>query len=97
MRGFALVGLGKKTEALEWANKVVQRTYIEGGESYYLATCIAAQCGDTNKAMSYLGSALANGYENIHNLRTSNEPAINIAPIRNEARFTTVLNQMLGK
>ena len=97
LRGFALVGLGKKTEALEWANKVVQRTYIEGGESYYLATCIAAQCGDTNKAMSYLGSALANGYENIHNLRTSTEPAINIAPIRNEARFTTVLNQMLGK
>lgn len=93
LRGLALHGMGKDLEAKAWADEMVHNSQIAGGECYYVAAIVYAQCGDTDKALDMLESALANGYASYYNIADYASSFDNIAPVRTSERFATIMTQ----
>lgn len=50
----------------------------------YLIAVYYAQTGKPEKAKEYVEKALLNGYGNLYNLKSNNEPLINLTPVRAE-------------
>lgn len=92
LRGFALLALDREEEAAKWADTIIQKGMLPGGESYYVAAALLAQAGETDKALGYVASALANGYGNYHNLTRFDNPVVNIKPLQGE-KLNTLLTQ----
>lgn len=93
MRGVALCGLGRIDEAKVWADKVVMETPAAGGEAYYTAAVVYTLCGEQEKALDLLESALANGYGNYYKVYDYREGEMNILPLRSLPRFKTIVDQ----
>lgn len=93
LRGVALCGLGKTEEAKAWADKIVADYPMAGGESYYTASVVYALCGDTEKALDLLESALANGYGNYYTVYDYREGEVNLLPLRSLPRFKEIVKR----
>lgn len=93
LRGFALLFTGKETEALEWMDNVLANTVDHDGMVNYYATCLYSQAGLTDKALDCMEKSLANGYANAHNWNRNEDARINVAPLRDNPRFTSLLEQ----
>lgn len=92
LRGFALHELGRDAEAIAWAEKIVNDGVLPGGQAYYVAAALCSQCGNVEKAYTYLSSALANGYGNYHNLTKNDNPVVNVNALKGE-RLDALMKQ----
>ncbi|MBQ4917945.1 MAG: tetratricopeptide repeat protein [Muribaculaceae bacterium] len=93
LRGVALYGLGRFDEAKAWADKIVAEYPTAGGESYYTASVVYALCGDNDKALDLLESALANGYGNYYAIYDYREGEVNLLSLRSLPRFKEIVNR----
>lgn len=93
LRGVALCGLGKTEEAKAWADKIVSEYPAAGGEAYYTASVVYALCGNEDKALDLLESALANGYGNYYKVYDYREGEVNLLSLRALPRFKEIVNR----
>lgn len=93
LHGVALCGLGKIEEAKAWADKIVAEYPAAGGESYYTASVVYTLCGDYDKALNMLESALANGYGNYYTVYDYREGEMNLAPLRTLPHFKEIVKR----
>ena len=93
LHGVALCVLGRKDEAKAWADKVIADYPTAGGESYYTAAVVYTMCGDYEKALDYLESALANGYGNYYTIYDYREGDVNLLPLRSLPRFKEIVRR----
>ena len=91
MHGFALLFTGKKDEALKWMSDILRDTKDTDGSVNYLAACLFAQAGETDKAYECVENALGKGYANRYKLTLDNDARVNIAPLREGTRLTTIM------
>ena len=92
-RGVALCGLGRIDEAKAWADKIVVEYPATGGEAYYTAAVVYTLCGDYEKALDLLESALANGYGNYYKVYDYREGEMNLLPLRSLPRFKEIVRR----
>lgn len=92
-RGFALLQLDRKEEADRWIERVLATADDYDGEVNYLASCYYAQAGNTEKALKCMAASLEKGYANYYNWTVNSEADVNVAPLRNEVRFDSLLKQ----
>ncbi len=93
LKGFALLHTGKQEKAIKWIENIINNIKDSDGLEYYYATCLYAWAGDKEKAFEYMKTALQNGYANYHQWKNDNDAKINVAPLRNDPRFESLLNQ----
>ncbi len=93
LKGFALLFTGKTEEANKWMESILNRTIGDNGLSHYYGACFYAQSGDSDKAFACMKTALDNGYANYHQWHNDTDALINVAPLRKDARFSTLLSQ----
>ncbi|MBQ9077375.1 MAG: tetratricopeptide repeat protein [Muribaculaceae bacterium] len=93
LKGFSLLHQGKKDKAIKWIEDILAGLRDSDGLEHYYATCLYAWSGDYDKAFEYMKIALQNGYANYHQWKNDNDARINVAPLRKDPRFETLLNQ----
>lgn len=92
-RGFALLYSGYKQAATDWADEL-RRDYCDtDGYLNYMAACLYANAGETDKAFAALDKALQLGYGNLYELSFADFGRISLAPIRKDARFNALLSR----
>lgn len=89
---FALLGLGRTSEAIEWTDKALEQKDIDGYQ-HYLGACVYAQAGKEDLAFNALEIALGLGYSDVYNLKFADEANITISPLRNDARFNMLIEK----
>ena len=92
LRGFALIYLGRHTEAIDWIQQVLANTASDGSDNYY-AACLYAQIGDLDNAFIQMERALQAGYANLYDWKIVNDADINVAPLRKDPRFEQLLTR----
>lgn len=92
LRGFALIYLGRHTEAIDWIQQVLANAAADGSDNYY-AACLYAQIGDLDNAFTQMERALNAGYANLYDWKIVNDADINVAPLRKDPRFEQLLNR----
>lgn len=92
LRGFALLYLGRHTEAIDWIQQVLANAASDGSDNYY-AACLYAQMGDTDNAFAQMERALNAGYGNLYDWKVANDADINVAPLRKDPRFNDLLTR----
>lgn len=90
-RGFGLLYSGNKKAAVEWADNLRRDYRDTDGYLNYMASCLYANAGDSEKALDALEKALQLGYGNLYELSTAKFGRISLAPLRSDARFTSLL------
>lgn len=93
LKGFALLHSGKQEKAIKWIENILKSLKDTDGLEYYYATCLYAWAGDKDKAFENMKLALQNGYANYHQWKNDNDAKINVAPLRDDPRFESLLNQ----
>lgn len=93
LRGFALLALDRKEQADKWMERVLETADDYDGAVNYYAACYYSQAGMPERALKCMEASLGKGYANYHNWTKATEANINCAPIRNEARFTELLEK----
>ena len=92
LHGFALLFSGKKAEAVKWADDMVRDNNDTDGSINYMAACLYAQAGESDKALQCLETSLNKGYANRYNITMNDDARVNIAPIRKGTALTTLLS-----
>lgn len=93
LKGFALLSLNKYDEAIAWIENILQNTTDNDGIKNYYGACLYSQIGDTDKAFECMKTSLQKGYSNYHNWVKNNDTNVNVAPIRNDKRFNSLMTQ----
>lgn len=93
LNGFAYLALGKNNDALQWMNKMLSNVVDKDGEINYYATCFYAQMGDFDTAFKCMEKALQLGYANYYDWTNNTDAGINVAPLRNDSRFSDLLGK----
>lgn len=93
LKGFALLHTGKTDKAVKWIEDILSNLKDTDGLEHYYAACLYAWAGNNDKALDYMKAALQNGYANYHQWTKDNDACINVAPLRNDPRFETLLSQ----
>jgi len=93
LHGFALLFSGHTDEAMRWMQTVLDNNTDPDGYINYLATCLYAQAGDTDRAFSCMQKSLENGYADYHNWTADDDARINVAPIREDLRFHQLMQR----
>lgn len=91
LRGFADLFLGNIAAGDAWIDSLTANVKDGDGEIAYYAACYWAQRGDKDKAFKYMEDALKAGYASYHNWTKALDGGINVAPLRGDARFDTLL------
>lgn len=90
-RGFALLYSGNKEEALKWVEDLQRDFRDTDGYLSFMAACLYANAGETDKAFSSLDKALQLGYGNLYKITEADYGRVSLAPIRNDSRFAGLL------
>lgn len=93
LRGFALLSIGKKEEALNWMDKVLETANDYDGAVNYHAACLYSQAGLLDRAFRCMETSLEKGYANYHNWTRADEANLNCSPLRADARFKPLLDR----
>lgn len=93
LRGFAMLQLDRKEEALRWIERVLATSDDYDGEINYLAACLYAQAGETDKAFECMAVSLGKGYANYYNWTVNSDADVNVTPIRADSRFSGLLDK----
>lgn len=91
LHGFALLFSGKKDEALKWMADILRDTRDTDGSVNFIGACLYAQAGETDKAFDCVESALNKGYANRYKLTLDDDARMNIAPLREGSRLTSLM------
>lgn len=92
LRGFALQLMGQTDAANLWLEGVLNSNPKDiDGYIHYLAACLYAHLGNTDKAFEAMQSSLEHGYANLYNWRYYSIANLNVAPLRNDPRFEQLL------
>lgn len=92
LRGFALLNLGQTEEADRWMIQMLALPDNDGLINYY-ATCFYNRRGDDDAALRCAENSLKAGYSDLHNWNELTDAPVNMAPLRDDLRFLTLLNQ----
>lgn len=92
LRGFPLLFTNKTKEAIQWAEQIISENRDTDGSVNYLAACLYAQAGETEKAYECIENALNKGYANRYNLTMLDDARVNIAPLRKGNRLTQIMS-----
>lgn len=90
--GFAQLFAGLTPRATAWMDAILEEPDYDGKNHYYGA-CFYAWAGRTDKALSCVESALKSGYANYHDWTEADAARINVAPLRDNARFKALLDK----
>lgn len=90
--GFARLFAGLTPRAIAWMDAILAEPDYDGKNHYYGA-CFYAWAGRTEKALDCMEKALKAGYGNYHDWVADNDGRINVSPLRDNARFKTLLEQ----
>lgn len=82
LRGFALLALDRKDEAIIWANSLMRLDTAHDGIAPYTAACLFAQAGMKDESLAALAKAREAGYDNILLIERDDAPLISLAPAR---------------
>ena len=84
---YALMHLGRKDEAIDWMNKMLESSEDEGVR--YEAACLYSLMGDTGKSLYYLEESLKRGNKSYHHMMTDDD----IDNIRNLDAFKALMEK----
>lgn len=84
---YALFHLGRIEEAIQWANKMIEKYPTEG--NYYDLTCLYSLMKDQKKALFYLNLAFENGFRDFTHLAKDDD----LDNIRNIPEFKNLVLQ----
>lgn len=90
--GFAQLYAGLTPRATSWMDAILAEPDYDGKNHYYGA-CFYAWAGRTEKALDCMEAALKAGYANYHDWTETNSARINVAPLRDNPRFKSLLEQ----
>ncbi len=93
LKGFALLFLGEKEQALRWIDNILNTVTDYDGLIHYYAACLYAQAEETEKAMKCASEALDLGYANYHNWTEAIDGGVNVGPLRDDLRFLNMLHR----
>lgn len=92
-RGFALLYLGRTDEADRWMERILEHAEDTDGLISYYATCFYAAKGSRDLAFRYMEKSLEKGYANYHNWMENSDARVNVAPLRDDARFKELMTR----
>ncbi len=82
LRGFALLALDRKDEAVIWANSLMRLDTARDGIAPFTAACLLARAGMKTEALEALTSARSAGFDNLYLLNADTDPLISLEPLR---------------
>lgn len=91
-RQYALLGLGRKEEALEWMNKLIENA-PNNVDNWYDKACLYARIGRTDEALKALKTAFEKGFREFVYL----EHDCDMDSLRNLPEYKALINQYKGK
>lgn len=91
-RHYALLGLGKEDEAIEWINKIIDSCPNDGG-SYYDKACLCARMGRTDDALTSLETAFKKGYRRFAHLEHDQD----MESLRNLPKYKALVEEYKNK
>lgn len=92
-KGFALLTLGHKADAISWIESLLsEQPDVDGSLNYY-ASCLYARLDNKMKAFEHMERALENGYASYYNWTLENSSSVSVAPLREEKKFKELLSQ----
>lgn len=86
-RQYALLGLGREEEAVEWMNRVIATDTTRSG-SYYDRACLFARMGRLDEALASLDTAFQKGFCRFAHLEHDDD----MDPIRNLPRYKELVD-----
>lgn len=92
LKGFASLFSGNRTAGDSWIAQILTQPDNDGLLNYYGA-CYYAQAGDFDKAFSCMEASLTKGYANAYNWKVNNDARVNVAPLRSDARFDSMMSR----
>lgn len=91
-RQYALFFLGKKRDAKEWMQKLIETNNNLKGH-YYDAACLYCRMGELEQALNFLRLSLENGYKAINHIIIDDD----LDAIKNLPEFQDIINEYLNK
>lgn len=91
LRGFALLFTGDTEGASRWADDLLRDNNDTDGSLNYLAACLYAQAGETDKALACVDRSLGRGYASLYNWKANDSGRVNVGPLRGDSRFSQAL------
>lgn len=92
-KGFAMLQLNKRADAISWIESILSSVKDVDGSINYYAACLYAQMGNKEKAFDCMERSLENGYADYYNWTRNSDTIVSVAPLRDEARFKSLLEQ----
>lgn len=92
MLGFARLFSGKTPMAVAWMDAILAEPDYDGKNHYYGA-CFYAWAGRNEKALECVEAALKAGYANYYDWAERNDARVNVAPLRDNPAFKSLLEQ----
>lgn len=92
MLGFAELFNGKTAKGVTWIENCLKEPDYDG-RTHYLAACFYAWAGRNQRALECMEGALKAGYANYHDWTANNDGRVNVSPVRDDAKFTALLEQ----
>lgn len=90
--GFAQLYLNETAKAVKWLEAILAQPDYDG-KNHYFGACFYAWAGRPDRALECVETALKAGYANLYDWKYRNSGRINVAPLRDDVRFTALLNQ----
>ena len=92
LKGFAYLYSGDRKSGDAWIESILAQTDNDGVLNYYGA-CYYAYAGDFDKAFQCMEKSLINGYANAYDWNLNNDARINVAPLRSDDRFKSLMSK----
>ncbi len=93
LKGFALLELGEKEQALVWMERILRQNDDSDGLAHYYATCLYARADEPDRALECMAKSLELGFANYHLWTDAKEGWLNPGELRNELRFLNLLSR----
>lgn len=91
-KGFADLFTRKTVQGDSWIESILSNPDPDGVLNYYGA-CYYAYAGNLDKAFACMEKSLANGYANAYDWNLNDDARVNVAPLRDDARFKTLMSK----
>lgn len=91
-RHYALLGLGREDEAVEWIDKIIETAPNDGGCRYDKA-CLFSRMGRTGDALKELRAAFEKGYRKFAHMEHDHD----MDPLRGLPEYKALLKEYQGK
>lgn len=91
-KGFADMFAGNTNAGNQWMEIILEKPDVDGILNYYGA-CYYAYAADFDKAFDCMAKSLAAGYANSYDWNINSDARINVAPLRSDARFKSLMQK----